>query len=83
MYPSPDLLLDRERSVHGADWMWQWPVLNLGVCVCVCWRRKEMERAQNMDTNINILHIVFFFLFPNFFNPASSADSFLSSCYQH
>lgn len=53
MYPSPDLMSGRERSMQGACWTWQWAMINLVyVCVCVCVyagkRRKEETREQGL-----------------------------------
>lgn len=47
MYPSPDLMSGRERSMQGACWTWQWAMINLVcVCVCVCMLEKEEKRRQ-------------------------------------
>lgn len=43
VYPSPDLMSDRERSMQGARWTWQWAMIN-HVCVWMCVSVLEKKR---------------------------------------
>lgn len=46
MYPCPDLMSDRKRSVLGPGWTWQWAMINHFVCRCVCVERKKKRESE-------------------------------------
>lgn len=56
MYPSPDLMSGRERSMQGA--CWTWAMINLvyvWMCACVRMLEKEEKRRQESKGSVGIL----------------------------